>query len=70
VPVFQYHAVADEIVATPQAEALMRAYCAKGVRVTWKTYIAEHAIGIFAGLDDAFAFIQDRVAGRPATSTC
>jgi len=70
VPVFQYHAAADEIVAEPQAEALMRTYCAKGVRVTWKTYIAEHAIGIIAGLDDAFAFIQDRIAGRPATSTC
>jgi pimeloyl-ACP methyl ester carboxylesterase len=70
VPVFQYHAVADEIVAEPQAEALMRTYCAKGVRVTWKTYVAEHAIGIVAGIDDAFAFIQDRIAGRPATSTC
>ena len=70
VPVFQYHAIADEIVATPQAEALMRTYCAKGVNVTWKTYIAEHAIGIIAGIDDALAFIQDRIAGRPATSTC
>jgi pimeloyl-ACP methyl ester carboxylesterase len=70
VPVFQYHAAFDEIVATPQAEALMRTYCAKGVNLTWKTYVAEHAIGIVAGLDDAFAFIQDRIAGRPATSTC
>jgi pimeloyl-ACP methyl ester carboxylesterase len=70
VPVFQYHAAFDEIVATPQAEALMRTYCAKGVRLTWKTYIAEHALGIFAGAGDAFAYIQDRIAGRPATSTC
>jgi pimeloyl-ACP methyl ester carboxylesterase len=70
VPVFQYHAAFDEIVATPQAEALMRTYCAKGVTLTWKTYVAEHAIGIVAGLDDAFAFVQDRIAGRPATSTC
>lgn len=70
VPVFQYHAAFDEIVATPQAEQLMRTYCAKGVTLTWKTYVAEHAIGIIAGLDDAFAFVQDRIAGRPATSTC
>ena len=70
VPVFQYHAAFDEIVATPQAEELMRTYCAKGVTLTWKTYVAEHAIGIVAGLDDAFAFVQDRIAGRPATSTC
>jgi pimeloyl-ACP methyl ester carboxylesterase len=70
VPVFQYHAEFDEIVATPQAEALMRTYCAKGVRLTWKTYVAEHLLGIVAGLDDSFAFLQDRIAGRPATSTC
>jgi len=70
VPVFQYHAAFDEIVATPQAEALMRTYCAKGVRLTWKTYVAEHAIGIIAGLDDAFAFVQDRINGRTATTTC
>jgi pimeloyl-ACP methyl ester carboxylesterase len=70
VPVFQYHAAFDEIVATPQAEALMRTYCAKGVTVTWKTYVAEHALGLVVGEDDAFAFLQDRIAGRPATSTC
>lgn len=70
VPVFQYHATHDEVVATPQAEALMRTYCAKGVRVTWKTYLGEHVIGFAAGADDSFAFISDRIAGRPATSTC
>lgn len=70
VPVFQYHAAFDEIVATPQAETLMRTYCGKGVRLTWKTYVAEHAIGIIAGLDDAFAFVQDRINGRTATTTC
>lgn len=70
VPVFQYHATHDEVVATPQAEALMRTYCAKGVQLTWKTYLAEHAIGIVAGADDSFRFIQDRINGRPATSTC
>jgi pimeloyl-ACP methyl ester carboxylesterase len=63
VPVFQYHAAFDEIVATPQAEALMRTYCGKGVRLTWKTYVAEHLLGIFAGIDDSFAFIADRFGG-------
>ena len=70
VPVFQYHATHDEVVATPQAEALMRTYCAKGVNLTWKTYLGEHAIGIVAGADDSFRYIQDRITGRPATSTC
>jgi pimeloyl-ACP methyl ester carboxylesterase len=70
VPVFQYHATADELVATPQAEALMRTYCAKGVDLTWKTYLGEHLIAMIAGGDDAYRFVQDRIAGRPATSTC
>ncbi|HEX6355852.1 lipase family protein [Actinophytocola sp.] len=70
VPVFQYHATLDEVVATPQAEALMRTYCAKGVNLTWQTYIGEHVIGIVAGAEDSFRFVQDRIAGLPATSNC
>lgn len=70
VPVFQYHAAFDEIVNTPQADALHKTYCGKGVQVTWKTYIAEHLLGIFAGNADAKAFIADRFAGRAATSNC
>ncbi|MFC0112175.1 lipase family protein [Kibdelosporangium aridum] len=70
VPVFQYHAALDEIVNLPQAEALHKTYCGKGVQVTWKTYIADHLLGIFAGNADAKAFIADRFAGRAATSNC
>ncbi|MEQ0559788.1 lipase family protein [Amycolatopsis sp. NEAU-NG30] len=70
VPVFQYHASTDEIVNTPQAEALHRAYCAAGVREQWTTYPAEHATGLIAGQADAHQWIVKRFTGEPAPSNC
>jgi hypothetical protein len=70
VPVFQYHASTDEIVNTPQAETLHRAYCAAGVREQWTTYLADHATGILAGNADAHQWITKRFNGEPAPSNC
>ncbi|MEV4052479.1 lipase family protein [Amycolatopsis sp. NPDC049688] len=70
VPVFQYHASTDEIVNTPQAETLHRAYCAAGVREQWTTYVAEHASGILAGNADAHQWIVNRFNGQTAPSNC
>lgn len=70
VPVFQYHASTDEIVNTPQAEALHRAYCAAGVREQWTTYPAEHATGLIAGQADAHRWIVKRFTGDPAPANC
>lgn len=69
-PVFQYHATTDEIVNTPQAEALHETYCAKGMDVTWRTYPSDHLSGIFAGNPDAQQFIKDRFEGKPTTPNC
>ncbi|MGW3962688.1 lipase family protein [Amycolatopsis sp. NPDC005003] len=70
VPVFQYHASIDEIVNTPQAETLHRAYCAAGVREQWTTYLADHASGILAGNADAHQWIVKRFNGDPAPANC
>ncbi|OXM73123.1 MULTISPECIES: lipase family protein [Amycolatopsis] len=70
VPVFQYHAALDEIVNTPQAEALHKRYCAAGVREQWSTYVSDHLSGIFAGNADAHKWIVDRFAGKEAPSNC
>ncbi|WP_406690477.1 lipase family protein [Saccharopolyspora sp. ID03-671] len=70
VPVFQYHGTVDEIVNTPQAEALHRRYCDQGVPVTWKTYPVDHLAGIFAGNADAGRFLADRFEGKPAEPNC
>ncbi|WP_435061258.1 lipase family protein [Amycolatopsis thermoflava] len=70
VPVFQYHAATDEIVNTPQADALHKQYCAAGVTEQWNTYVSDHLSGIFAGNADAHRWIVDRFAGTDAPSNC
>ncbi|WP_233157888.1 lipase family protein [Actinokineospora bangkokensis] len=70
VPVFQYHALTDEIVNTPQGDALHKSYCASGVRLQWNTYISDHLTGIFAGNGDAHKWIVDRFSGKAAPSNC
>ena len=70
VPVFQYHAATDEIVNTPQADALHQRYCAAGVREQWQTYVSDHLSGIFAGNADAHQWIVDRFAGKEAPTNC
>lgn len=70
VPVFQYHASTDEIVNTPQADALHKTYCAAGVREQWNTYVSDHLSGIFAGNGDAHQWIVKRFAGDQAPSNC
>ncbi|OLR94269.1 lipase family protein [Actinokineospora bangkokensis] len=70
VPVFQYHALTDEIVNTPQAEALRKTYCSAGVEVQWNTYISDHLTGILAGNGDAHKWIVDRFADKQAPSNC
>ncbi|WP_456049229.1 lipase family protein [Actinokineospora spheciospongiae] len=70
VPVLQYHASTDEIVNTPQGDALHKSYCAAGVTEQWNTYISDHLTGIFAGNADAGKWIKDRFAGKTAPSNC
>ncbi|MEU0466949.1 lipase family protein [Amycolatopsis sp. NPDC006131] len=70
VPVFQYHAATDEIVNTPQADALHKHYCAAGVPEQWNTYVSDHLSGIFAGNADAHRWIVDRFAGKEAPTNC
>lgn len=78
VPVFQYHATTDGLVAFGQADSLHQQYCDKGVKLQWKTYDtgslgtspAAHISPISWAHDDAMAFLADRVAGVPATTNC
>ncbi|SDD99370.1 lipase family protein [Actinokineospora iranica] len=69
-PVFLYHGVLDELVPFGQADALRREYCAKGVAVKWNVYIGEHLTTFLTGRGDAFTFLADRFAGKPAPRGC
>lgn len=71
VPVFQWHAMMDTIVAFPQAQTLRDTYCASGVNVTWLPIPAtEHVSGLVAGLPFATNFLADRFAGSPTAGNC
>lgn len=71
VPVFQYHALFDEMVDYNQAKTLHKQYCSKGVNETWVVYpIAEHATGMLEGQTAALDFLGARFAGLPALSNC
>ena len=70
VPVFQYHGTLDNVVDFRQAKQLSTDYCAKGVKLTWKELAKDHIAGIYHGNADALAFMKDRFAGVPATTTC
>lgn len=70
VPVFDYGATNDQLVAPAQQNALQQAYCGLGVTLTWKTYPVDHITGVYLGNADVLAFVKARIAGDPATSTC
>ncbi|GAA3981057.1 lipase family protein [Actinomadura viridis] len=71
VPVFQYHAVYDEMVATGQARTLRKEWCQAGATLRWKEYpTPEHALTLVAGASDATAWLADRLAGKPASANC
>jgi pimeloyl-ACP methyl ester carboxylesterase len=71
VPVFMGHAVFDELIPIAQANRLRRDWCARGVNVTWRTYLlAEHALGMVWTQPDAMRFLSDRFAGRQTSGNC
>ncbi|MFD0684351.1 lipase family protein [Actinomadura fibrosa] len=71
VPVFQGQGLLDEIIPFQQADALHKAWCAKGANVTWKQYtLAEHVLAALQSEPDAVAFLTDRFAGKPVQGNC
>ncbi|MEB2345907.1 MAG: triacylglycerol lipase [Deltaproteobacteria bacterium] len=71
VPVFQFHAVLDEMVPFGQAADLRRDWCDQGANVTWTPLVvAEHVLGMVEGQPLALAFLASRFAGLPALGNC
>ncbi len=71
VPIFMYQGEADEVVPVAVSQTALQKYCALGVTVSRKTYPgADHTSVIAAALVDILGFVNDRVAGVPAPSSC
>jgi hypothetical protein len=71
VPIFIYQGEQDEIIPVTVSATLLQKYCALGVTAFRKTYPGtDHTSVIPAALGDVVAFANDRLAGRPAPSSC
>jgi hypothetical protein len=70
VPVYHYHGLEDEIVPLSQDVNLHYHWCSLGVTDDMQLYNAEHLFtsGIAAG--NAVKWIEERVAGKTAPTTC
>lgn len=70
-PVFQYHALFDEIVPLGPAADLRRTWCDTGTRVTWTVLpLAEHALGLLQGPPLGVPWMAARFAGIPTLGNC
>jgi Secretory lipase len=71
VPMFVYHASTDEALIYSQGRQAARDWCARGARVTWKSYVGEHITGFLSGMGDALSFIEARLKNQtPAATPC
>lgn len=70
-PVYDYHAVQDELAPIGPDRDLVARYCRDGVKVQHvEDATSEHLSLLATGLPAAVAYLGDRFAGRPAPSTC
>jgi pimeloyl-ACP methyl ester carboxylesterase len=71
VPVFIYQGDQDQIIPVAVTAQLLDKYCALGLTAERKTYPnTDHTSVIPAALGDILAFANDRLAGRPAPTSC
>ncbi|MFD3542032.1 lipase family protein [Streptomyces sp. NPDC058662] len=70
-PVFQYHALADELIPYAVGRELRSDWCARGANVEFDTvWIGEHVSGVITQASAAGAWLADRFANRPARPNC
>jgi predicted dienelactone hydrolase len=70
VPMYDYHGAADQFIPLDQAYDLKRAYCAKGVRVTFDLYAGEHIGTQTQAPANVLNYLADRFAGKAAPTSC
>ncbi|MCX4691699.1 lipase family protein [Streptomyces sp. NBC_01408] len=70
-PVYQYHALADELIPYGVGRQLRSEWCAKGADVEFDTiWIGEHVSGVITQSPAAGNWLADRFAGRPTRANC
>ncbi|MFF2790071.1 lipase family protein [Streptomyces sp. NPDC058049] len=70
-PVYQYHALADELIPYGVGRRLRSDWCARGANVEFDTvWVGEHVSGVITHSLAAGNWLADRFAGRPAHANC
>ncbi|MFE2551515.1 lipase family protein [Streptomyces sp. NPDC059355] len=70
-PVYQYHALGDELIPYAVGRQLRSEWCAKGADVEWRTIlVGEHVSGVITHSLTAGNWLADRFAGRPTHTDC
>jgi hypothetical protein len=70
-PVFEYHAVFDELAPVGPARKLVARFCKAGVRVQHvERSLGEHLTEVAISSGAAMDYLGDRFAGKPAPSNC
>ncbi len=71
VPVFLYHGEADNLVPAALSKIVLDRYCRNGTTVSRKTYPGKgHTDVVATARPDITSFLADRLAGKPAPSSC
>ncbi|MET9599876.1 lipase family protein [Streptomyces sp. NPDC006459] len=70
-PVYQYHALADELIPYGVGRRLRSDWCARGANVEFDTvWVGEHVSGVITHSLAAGNWLADRFAGRPTHPNC
>lgn len=70
-PVYEYHAMFDQLAPIGTARKQLKRYCADGVVVQHVVdYLTEHISQTVAGAPGAVAFLAARFAGKPPKNSC
>ncbi|GAB2991189.1 lipase family protein [Nocardioides montaniterrae] len=60
----------DGVMIAGDVRSLARRYCSRGVRVKYEQYALSHFTSVTQWLPSAYSWVQGRMAGKPAPSSC
>jgi secretory lipase len=69
-PTYIYQGTNDELAITPPVDHLVQTYCGMGAKVQYVKIPGEHITTAGTGVPGALAYVNSRLAGRPAPSSC
>lgn len=69
-PTYIYQGTNDELAITPPVDKLVATYCGMGAKVQYVKIPGEHITTAGTGVPGALTYLQGRLNGRPAPSSC